>query len=216
MHQIGTPWRLKDLTSAAVRALTAERPWLIVPVGALESRAPELPLGAASFLVERLGDDLSARFRIPRAPLVALGVNRPGAGQPGAAGLQRKTLHRVMNELIAAWEASAGIEEFVILSGQEHAPHQEALGTIRPLKARVQVVDLSDFDLSQLPGAAKGDTAPRVTWASLLLYVAPDLVTSNGGMLLPTGASAELGERTYTFMLELVASRCFPFPAVVS
>jgi creatinine amidohydrolase len=214
MHHIGTPWRLKDLTSVAVRALTAERPWLIVPVGALESRAPELPLGTPSLLVERLGDDLSARFRIPRAPLIALGVNRPGAGQPGAAGLQRKTLHRVMNELIAAWEASAGIEEFVILSGQEHAPHQEALGTIRPLKARVQVVDLSDFDLSQVPDS--GETARRVTWASLLLHLSPDLVTSNSGTPLPTGASAELGERTYTFMLERVASRCFPFPAVAS
>ena len=77
MNQNGHPWCLKDLTAAAVRDLVTARPWLIVPVGTLEGHAPHLPLGVIGALVERLADDLSARFRVVRSPLISFGVNRP-------------------------------------------------------------------------------------------------------------------------------------------
>jgi creatinine amidohydrolase len=213
MDQNGHPWRLRELTSAEVRRLVAARPWLIVPVGTLEGHAPHLPLGALSTLVERLADDLSARFQIPRAPLCCFGVNRPVTEcLPGSAGLQRKTLHRVMNELIASWEASAGIEEFVLLSAQGHDPHLEALGTIRPLRARVQVVDLSTFDPAEFAGSSPGSISRLAAETSLALYMSPELVRQDESVTLPDGAAADLGQRIYTFMLDRVASRCFPFP----
>ena len=50
---------------------------------------------------------------------------------PGGAALRRRTLHRVMNELIESWEEGAGVREFVILTAQASDAHLEALSTIR-------------------------------------------------------------------------------------
>jgi creatinine amidohydrolase/Fe(II)-dependent formamide hydrolase-like protein len=212
MTQGEQPWRLRDMTSVDVRSLTSQRPWLIVPVGALEGHAAHLPLGALSDLVERLADDLSSLFRIPRAPILDFGVNHASAALlHGSAGLQRKTLHRVMNELISSWEASAGIEEFLILSAHASEPHREALGTIRPLHARVQVVDLSAFDPAELVGEKSAPISRLAAETALALFIAPNLVNQNGATL-PAGADAALGQRIYTLMLDRVASRCFPFP----
>ena len=212
MDHNGHPWRLRELTSDEVRRLVTARPWLIVPVGTLEGHAPHLPLGALSTLVERLADDLSARFQIPRSPLCSFGVNRPAtACLPGSAGLQRKTLHRVMNELIASCEASAGIEEFVLLSAQGHGPPLEALGTIRSLRARLQVVDLANFDAAEFAGSPPGSISRLAAETSLALYLCPEQVQQNPAITLPDGARADLGQRIYTFMLDRVASRCFPF-----
>jgi creatinine amidohydrolase len=212
MNQNGHPLCLKDLTAAAVRGLVAARPWLIIPVGTLEGHAPHLPLGVIGALVERLADDLSARFRVVRSPLISFGVNRPDTlCLPGSAGLQRKTLHRVMNELIASWEASAGIEEFVILSAQAYDPHLEALGTILPLKARLQVVDLATYDPAEFAGTPAGSITPLAGETSLALYLAGGQVWQDQNVTIPVGATAEVGQRIYTFMLDRVASRCFPF-----
>ena len=86
MNQNGHPLCLKDLTAAAVRGLVAARPWLIIPVGTLEGHAPHLPLGVIGALVERLADDLSARFRVVRSPLISFGVNRPDTFMPSGFG----------------------------------------------------------------------------------------------------------------------------------
>ena len=55
---------------------------------------------------------------------------------PGGASLRRRTLHRVMNELIESWEEGAGVREFVILTAQASEAHLEALSTIRTDRAR--------------------------------------------------------------------------------
>ena len=216
MNQNGHPLCLKDLTAAAVRGLVAARPWLIIPVGTLEGHAPHLPLGVIGALVERLADDLSARFRVVRSPLISFGVNRPDTlCLPGSAGLQRKTLHRVMNELIASWEASAGIEEFVILSAQAYDPHLEALGTILPLKARLQVVDLATFDPAEFAGEPAGSITPLAAETSLALYLAGGQIWQDQNVTIPVGATAEVGQRIYTFMLESGGVPAVsPFPAI--
>ena len=72
-----------------------------------------------------------ASFGVPRAPAVEYGVQAPTHPFPGGAALRRKTLHRVMNELIESWEVGAGVKEFVILTAQAVDAHLEALSTIR-------------------------------------------------------------------------------------
>jgi creatinine amidohydrolase len=145
---------------------------------------------------------------VPCAPVLEFGVARPAEDElTGSAGLHRKTLHRVMNELIASWESSAGIREFVVLSALDFEAQREALGTIRTLHARVQMVDLTGLDHRDLGN----DAAPDGTGDRLLTDLAPLLLRGAVNPPPTEPAAAERAQRTYTFLLERVASRCFPF-----
>jgi creatinine amidohydrolase/Fe(II)-dependent formamide hydrolase-like protein len=235
----GHPWRLKEMTPAEVRDLVVGRPWLIVPVGTTEQHGPHLPLGTDSIIVERLADDLSARFAIPRAPTIEYGVNTSTRWTfTGGATLKRKTLHRVMNELVESWETWAQVREFVVLTAQGGEAHQEALSTIRVLQSKVHVVDIFALDFSQLIERPGGPIHGGEVDTSLLLYIAPHLVrmsdaqdyaltpkqmnryrrgesrpipTIVGSLGFPSMASAQKGEQLYRFILDRIAERCFCF-----
>src|SRR5919109_922571 len=150
LTQPQSPWRLKEMTPGAVRERLLERPTLLVPVGTTEQHGPHLPLGCDTIIVERLADDLSLIFGIPRAPTVEYGVHTPSRSFPGGATLRRRTLHRVMNELIESWEEGAGVNEFVVLTAQASDAHLEALSTIRTDGARVLVIDIFSMDFGAL------------------------------------------------------------------
>lgn len=161
-------------------------PRLIVPVGTCEQHGPHLPLGCDTLIVERLADDLSAGCGILRAPTVEYGVNtvtpRPF---PGNAAVRRKTLHRWMNDLIGSWEES-GVREFVILTAHGHDPHQEALSTLRTRRARISTVDIFALDFTGELQDVDGPVHGGELDTSLLLYVAPDLVTMDVAKDFPT------------------------------
>jgi creatinine amidohydrolase len=222
------PWRLKEMTPDALRERLAIRPTLIVPVGTTEQHGPHLPLGCDSLIVERLADDLSARSGVPRTPTVEYGVHAPIASFPGGAALSRKTLHRVMNELIESWESGAGVREFLILTAQANDAHQEALSTIRTDHSRILAVDIFDLDFHGLLEHPDAPVQGGELDTSLLLYIAPDLVHmelardfipagadsayrpgttrrlpagSPGSIGYPSLATARKGEQLYTFIL---------------
>jgi creatinine amidohydrolase len=225
---------MKDMTPAAIGELLQRRSTMIVPVGTTEQHGPHLPLGCDTIIVERLSDDLSASFNVPRTPTVEYGVHAISRPFPGGASLRHRTLHRVMNELIESWEEGAGVREFIILTAQASDAHLEALSTIRTSHATVQVVDVFGLDFGPLldqPGApihgGELDT-------SLLLYLAPDLVRmhlaqdfaltprliaryrpghtrrlpegSPGSIGFPSLASAQKGEVLYKFILDRISS----------
>src|SRR5262245_45420374 len=109
------PRRLKELHPAEVATLVAADPRLIVPVGTCEQHGPHLPLGTDTIIVERLADDLSASFGVLRAPTLEYGVNVIAEREfPGNTSLRKKTLHRALNDVLSAWEAT-GIREFILL-----------------------------------------------------------------------------------------------------
>ncbi len=223
------------MTPTAVRERLAAHPALIVPVGTTEQHGPHLPFGCDTIIVERLADDLSAQSGVLRAPTVEYGVHTPAPSFPGGAALRRKTLHRVMNELIESWEEGAGVQQFLILTAQNNDAHQEALSTIRADAASVVAVDVFAMDFSALIERPGGPVHGGELDTSLMLYIAPDLVhmelaqdfTLGGGRRkryrpgqsreLPSGspgsvgypslASAQKGERVYSVILERVA-RC--------
>src|SRR5919109_5232404 len=175
MTQPQSPWRLKEMTPGAVRERLLERPTLLVPVGTTEQHGPHLPLGCDTIIVERLADDLSEAFGIPRAPTVEYGVHATTRPFPGGAALRRRTLHRVMNELIESWEAGAGVREFFIITAQSSEAHLEALSAIRTDEATVQVVDIFSIEFGSLlerPAPIQGGELDT----SLLLFLAPHLV----------------------------------------
>lgn len=170
------PLRLKELVpSELTTAIEADRR-LIIPVGTCEQHGPHLPLGSDTLIVDRLADDLSAEFCVVRAPTVEYGVNSTTERVfPGNGSVRKKTLHRVLNDLLDSWEAS-GFEEFILLTAHGHDPHQEALATVITKSARVRVVDIFAVRVADL---LEGQSEPMhgdEVDTSILLHIAPHLV----------------------------------------
>ena len=173
---VTSPRRLKLMHPSDVADAIQLDPRLIVPVGTCEQHGPHMPLGADSIIVERLADDLSIESGVLVAPTVEYGVNViTERGYAGNASLRKKTLHRVLNDLIDTWE-STGIREFILLTSHEHDPHLEALSTVITSGARVRVVDVLSVDFSDLLDGQDEPMHGDEVDTSLLLYVAPELV----------------------------------------
>src|SRR5687767_4188851 len=170
------PRRLKDMIPAQVAAVLTADPRLIIPVGTCEQHGPHLPLGIDTYIVEHLADDLSSEFGVLRAPTVEYGVNvDTEQGFAGNASMVRKTLHKMLNDLLSSWERT-GFREFILLTAHGHDPHQEALATVITKEARVRVVDILAVNVSELlegqQMAMHGDEVDT----SIMLYLAPQLV----------------------------------------
>lgn len=200
MSDHGGPWCLKAMTPAAVRERLSARPALLVPVGSTEQHGAHLPLGVDTIIVERLADDLSARLGILRAPTIEYGVHPASRLRPGGAALRRKTLHRVMNELIESWEEGAGVQEFLILTAQANEQHQEALSTIRTNTATVTAVDVFAVDFGDLVTPEEAREPGGVVETSLLAHLAPGMVVEPAD----GPKRAELGVRLYALILERI------------
>ncbi|NNL30886.1 MAG: creatininase family protein, partial [Gemmatimonadetes bacterium] len=97
-------------------------PRLILPVGALEQHGPHLPVGSNIVIARHVARAVAAATGILRAPTLSYGVTVGGGPYAGRAGLRRKTLHRVVNELVQRWEDD-GIEHFAIITAHRFEPH---------------------------------------------------------------------------------------------
>jgi creatinine amidohydrolase len=237
-QRAAAPRRLKELIPAEVQAIIAEDPRLIVPVGTCEQHGPHLPLGCDTMIVERLADDLSAEFGVLRAPTVEYGVNvETERGFVGNGSLRKKTLHRMLNDLLKSWEGS--VREFVLLTAHGHDPHQEALATVITTEARVRVVDIFAVDVSDLLDGQSEPMHGDEVDTSLMLFLAPQLVRielaqdymmsreelrryrrgwlripkgSSGSIGRPTLASAAKGEALYDRIRRRISDRIFLAP----
>jgi len=237
---VSGPLRVKELNPAQVTAVLGNDPRLIIPIGTCEQHGPHLPLGCDTIIVEHMADDLSAEYGVLRAPTVEYGVNvDTERGFPGNASLRKKTLHRMLNDLLDTWE-STGIKEFILLTAHEHDPHQEALSTLRTRQARVFTVDVFALDFSDDLEDADGPMHGSELDTSLLLYIAPTLVRmdraqdfvlpekqrtrflrasagalpkrSPGSLGRPSIATREKGERLYKMIYDRVATRVLGVP----
>ncbi|HEV7991962.1 MAG TPA: creatininase family protein [Gemmatimonadaceae bacterium] len=235
----GTPRRIKQMRPDEVRAAIEADPRLIIPVGTCEQHGRHLPLGADTMIAEHLADDLSAEFGICVAPTLEYGVNvDTERGFPGNASLRKKTLHRMLNDLLDTWE-STGVMEFILLTAHEHDPHQEALSTVITTVARVRVVDVFTIDFRHL---LEGQSEPMhgdEVDTSLMLFLAPHLVRmdlaedymmsreelrryrrgwlkvpggSAGSIGRPTLATAAKGAAIYAYIRERVRAKVFLTP----
>ncbi len=231
------PLFLKYLTPGRVGEILAANPRLIVPVGTTEQHGPHLPLGCDTVIVERLADQLSAEFAVLRAPTIEYGVNAATrARYPGSASLSRKTLHRLINDLVGSWEAS-GVEQFIIITAHGQDPHQEALSTVHARRATVRTVDIFAVPLDDQLADTTIPIHGGELDTSLLLFVNARLVEldrakdylpssrsvgryhrgssgaipedSPGSLGHPSLASIEKGERLYHFIYERIATRLF-------
>ena len=231
------PLRIKEMTPESVRDAALAMPQLILPVGTTEHQGPHLPLGADTFIVERLADDLSTEFRALRAPTIEYGVNDILEKLfSGGASVRRKTLRRWVNDLLSDWE-QLGITEVLILTMNGYAPHTEALCTVVAGAARVRVIDILAIDLGSVIDYPEDPIHGGEADTSLLLYIRPDLVRmeravdcilseedlrryrrgsalalpamSVGSVGRTTIASAEKGRRIYEHILGRIRERVF-------
>jgi creatinine amidohydrolase len=235
-----TPRRVKRMRPREISSIVERDPRMIVPVGTCEQHGPHMPLGGDTIIVERLANDLSAEFDVLVAPTIEYGVNvETERGFAGNASLRKKTLHRMLNDLLDAWEAT-GIREFILLTAHEHDPHLEALSTVITSGARVRVVDIFGVDFTDL---LEGQTEPMhgdEVDTSLLLYIAPDLVdmslvqdymmsrdelrryrrgwlrvprASSGSIGRPSLATADKGRALYERLYTRIRDRIFVAPS---
>lgn len=231
------PFWLTSLTWPRVRAHLERDRRLLLPVGACEQYGTHLPLGAGTRIAEALADTLSQEFAVLRAPTLPYGINfaseRPYAG---TASLRAKTLHRVLNDLLAAWERH-GFEEFILLTAQSYRPHAEAIATVAIDRGRLRVIDTLGINLAHLLDEPVHSQHAGEVETSLLLHLHPELVhleraedcppppprpawrgqpqmtrlpvASTGAVGHPSRASAELGERMYGYILQKIREKVF-------
>ncbi|MEX1183904.1 MAG: creatininase family protein [Gemmatimonadota bacterium] len=167
---------LDELSWIDAAAHLARDPRLIIPVGALEQHGPHLPLGSNVLIARRIAVDLSVEFGVLRAPTMYYGVNvRSEREYAGTATLRQKTLHRAMNELLAAWEEHS-VGEFIILTAHSHEPHLDALATLITGAARVRVVSVWDVEIGDLLEKQPGHLHAGEAETSVMLFLYPELV----------------------------------------
>lgn len=237
MPERTTAPRLAELTWKEAAAWFRRDPRLILPVGTCLQHGPHLPLGADTVIVEAVAESLAARHRVLLAPTLAFGASSEREqGYAGTASLRTKTLHRVLNELVAQWEAQ-GVRELILMTAQGYGPHLSALMAVIGERARIRAVDLNGVDVSRfLSGTRRPEHAAEFE-TSLLLHLAPSLVRrdeirdpeepgtaardvlegseavppegSPGVVGTPTAATAEKGREIHAYLVDHIGARLF-------
>ncbi|SRR5579883_437350 len=174
--RMATPLRLKELSLERVAAIVAGDPRLIVPIGTCDVHGPHLPVGCDTILVSRLADDLSGEFGILRAPTLEYGASDEAThGVPREGSVRKKTLHLLLNDLLASWERG-GIREFILLTANGDDAHREALATVMTMEARVRVVDAGIIRTAEPENGSADWRRGGAADTSLMLFLAPQLV----------------------------------------
>lgn len=237
MPERASPPRLDRLTWKEAAAWFRRDPRLLLPVGTCLQHGPHLALGADTAIVEAVADALAARHGVLLAPTLAYGASSERErAYAGTASLRPKTLHRVLNELVARWEAH-GVWEFLLITAQGYGPHVSALLAVLAERARIRAVDLNGVDVSRFLSSPPGPEHAAEFETSLLLHLDPDLVRteeirdpepadgegdgatagteavppegSPGVVGRPSAATAEKGRAIYAYLVDHIGGRLF-------
>jgi creatinine amidohydrolase len=193
---------------------------------------PHLPLCTDTVIVEHLARDVGGRAGLLLAPTVAYGVAcERDQAYAGTASLDRKTLHRVLNELVDTWSRQ-GLEEIVLITTNGFARNIQALAMVMAETVRVRSFDTHALDLSSFLVQGNAPERGGELETSLLLYLEPELVRqdwildsatasvatgdvgasapmpgSPGVVGRPSLASAEKGKRVYEHIVDTITAR---------
>jgi len=235
-ERIGVP-RLGSLTWEEAAERFRRDPRLLCPVGSLMQHGPHLPLDTDIRITTAIAEGIGSRHDVLVAPTLPFGSGSEiDAGYAGAALLAHKTLHRVLNDLVADW-VRQGVEDLVLLTSNGFGPHYHALVSVMGADVRIRAVDCNVVDLSP---ALRRPLAPERAGeieTSLMLYLCPGTVRQDrvedleiGGQELaermdgtepvplkgstgvigrPTAGSAEKGKRIYEYLVQYVGDRLY-------
>lgn len=207
-------------------------PRLLLPVGSCMQHGPHLPLCTDTVIVEHLARDVGARARLLLAPTLAYGVAcERDQAYAGTASLDRKTLHRVLNELVNTW-GRQGLEEIVLITTNGFARNIQALAMVMAETVRIRSIDTHALDLSDFLVQGNAPERGGELETSLLLFLEPELVRqewildsvsdttvagdvgasapmpgSPGVVGRPSLASAEKGQKIYDHIVETITKR---------
>jgi len=171
--------RMDDLPWTDVASHLRGDPRVLLPVGSTLQHGPHLPLSTDSVIASRLADALSARHGVLVAPTLPYGVvSSVEQEYAGSASVDRKTLHRSLNQLIGVWERQ-GVEEFVLLTAHGHGPHIAAIATVVSERSRVRSVDIHSVNLEEFLEGRAGTQHGGELETSLMLHLAPELVRTD-------------------------------------
>lgn len=227
--------RLEELTWLEARDSLRRDPRLILPVGTCLQHGPHLPLCTDTVIITAIAEEIAARHGVLLGPTVPFGViSDREAEYAGSAHLRSKTLHRLLNELVAGWEGH-GVREFVLMTAHGYGPHVSALVTVLCEQARIRAVDVNAVDLARFLAEPPGHGGEFET--SLMLHLAPELVRlgemrdapleeaelrdllvgsepvppagTEGVVGRPSLASAEKGRALYEHLVEHIGSKLF-------
>jgi len=201
------PTRLDELTSVEIADWFRRNPRLLLPVGSCTQHGLHLPVGTDNQITECLAQAVCSRTGILLAPLLPYGVaSSKDLELAGTAGLERKTLHRVLNELVESWERQ-GLEEITLLTGNGNVRHIQAMAMVLAKAVRVRSVDTRAIDVSRFLDSGVTDHAGEFD-TSLMLHLAPDLVrkapTDQSGQ---TTATEQKGLLIYEFLVDCIVDR---------
>ncbi|MDR0787937.1 MAG: creatininase family protein [Gemmatimonadota bacterium] len=167
---------LTGLTTNEVTDHLARDSRLIVPIGACDQYGPHLPIGASTLVAEAFARNLSGECGVLRAPAMPFGVNLPSEQlRAGASSLRGKTLHGLLNDLLASWEDD-GFTEFILLTVHDYDSHVEAIATTTGTGARVRVIETLNLDLSGFLDRKHPIEHGGEALTSLMLYLYPERV----------------------------------------
>ena len=229
---MNTPVRLDRLSWPEAAEWFRGDPRLLLPVGSCMQHGPHLPLCTDTVIVERLARDVAARAGLLLAPTVAYGVAcERDQAYAGTASLDRKTLHRVLNELVSTW-GRQGLEEIALITTNGFARNIQALAMVMADTVRVRSIDTHALDLSAFLVQGNAPERGGELETSLLLYLEPELVRqewildsvsetmatgdarasapmpgSPGVVGRPSLASAEKGKQIYEHIVDTITAR---------
>ncbi len=201
------PTRLDELTSVQIADWFRRDPRLLLPVGSCRQHGPHLPVGTDNQITGRLARSVCRRTGILLAPLLPFGViSREDLEHAGTAGLERKTLHRVLNELVESWERQ-GLEEITLLTGNGNVRHIQALAMVLAKSLRVRSVDTRAIDVSRFLDSGLSDHAGEFE-TSLMLHLAPEMVRrATAEDSYPSTATEQKGQRIYGYLVDCIVDR---------
>lgn len=211
---------------------------LLIPVGVCDQYGPHLPIGSSSVVAEEIAATLAREFGILQAPTIPLGVNLPAdTPRAGTSGMREKTLHTLMNDVLASWEDS-GFAEFILITAHDYDPHVEALASVSGTRARVRVIEVLGIDLSEFVESPPGPEHGGEVLTSLMLHLRPEQVNktqlrdfelqpeeddprrldrlppeSPGLVGQPSLASAAKGERIFNHIVDRIRTKVIIDPS---
>lgn len=199
--------RLDELSWTGLAAWFRRDPRLLLPVGSCIQHGAHLPLGTDSLITARLARDVCRRTRILLAPLLPFGVaSADDLAYAGTAGLERKTLHRVLNELVQSWERQ-GLMEVTLLTTNGNTRNIQALAMVMGDRLRVRSIDTRAIDVSHVFDGESASHAGAYE-TSLMLHVAPDLVRTEAEEgTFPAGSTTEKGQVLYEYLVDRIVDR---------
>jgi len=237
MPDTGAVPRLGRLTWPEVAERFRRDPRLLCPVGSVMQHGPHLPLDTDIRITTAISEGIAARHDVLVTPTVPFGAgSEVDRGYAGTGQLAHKTLHRMLNDLVADW-VRQGVEDLVLLTSNGFGPNYHALVSVMGGDVRIRAVDLNVVDLSPALRTVRSPERAGEIETSLMMYLSPtsvrldriedaelpaDLLAErmdgtepvplpgSGGVIgRPAAATAEKGKRIYDYLVRYVGDRLY-------